>query len=161
MNTLKNNKGLTLVETVIALTLVVILTAAFAGAMGIGLKSEKKVSKLDEAIKISSSIADYIAGKTESEYVFKDIILQSIVLEDGEFEKSLNSFINEVNDSNLESFFKTQLENKKLNIDENNSKISIDKFNNSDNLNLYKLTINLTWEENYGNYNLEFILGDS
>jgi len=57
---LRCEEGLTLVETIIALVLMLGLLAAFAGAMVVGLQSEVEVDKRLEASNLASSIVEYL-----------------------------------------------------------------------------------------------------
>lgn len=61
-----NSSGLTLIETVIALTLVVILVTAFAGAMTTGLKTENQMENRKEAVNLASEIIENLKIRTDN-----------------------------------------------------------------------------------------------
>ena len=61
MVNLNNEKGLTLVETIFALVLILILFGAFAGAMVVGLQSEVEVDKRLEASNLASGIIESLS----------------------------------------------------------------------------------------------------
>ncbi|MFW6226137.1 MAG: type IV pilus modification PilV family protein [bacterium] len=78
-----NNSGLTLIETVIALSLVVILTTAFAGAMTTGLKSENQMNNRKEAVSFASEIIDNLKIRKEN-----DNNLLSKIIKEKEYSKT-------------------------------------------------------------------------
>lgn len=60
MNYLKNQQGLTLVETVVALVLILLLVTAFAGAMTVGLQREVEVDISLKASSLASSVFEHL-----------------------------------------------------------------------------------------------------
>lgn len=126
MKILNNEEGLTLIETVIALTLVVILTAAFAGAIVIGLRSETITDNIDYSSNMASSIFDYMNQNNNLELILNDI---SLDFKEGKYESEFINFINDTNDEvkkNLKRIYVDYNTNKKLNLS-NESMIKIIK----------------------------------
>ncbi|TDO92247.1 hypothetical protein DFR79_10660 [Halanaerobium saccharolyticum] len=147
-----NSNGLTLIETVIALTLVVVLVTAFAGAMATGLRSEKNTNDLDRAINFSASIYEYFNQKFE-------LVLSNIELNSNSYDNSLENFKNEIDNGQFNNIYDSHTEN--LDYDSDNSKILIEKIN--EDLKLYKVKLIIAWNSGNGNssYKLESIFGDS
>lgn len=147
-----DNSGLTLIETMIALSLIIILAAAFAGAMVTGLKSEKTTNSLDQTVNFSASIFDLFNQDFE-------IILSKIVLNSNKYTNTLEDFKNEINNSAFNKIY--DFHTKKLNYNSDKSKIIIEKIN--ENLKLYKVQLIISWKngnEN-GSYELKSIFGGS
>lgn len=149
----KNNKGITLVETVIALTLVTILATVFAGAMTIGLKSEETSNNLDNAVNFSASIFDYFNQEFEN-------VLNNIELTSNSYNKTLENFKNDYSNSNFNNqFYDFHIE--KFSYDSSNSKIIINRFD--EDLKLYNVKLIISWNDGSenGSYEIESIFGDS
>jgi len=72
MNYLENQHGLTLVETIVALVLVLLLVTAFAGAMTAGLQREVEVDHSLKAADLAASIMEYL-GEDDDRRRVKDI----------------------------------------------------------------------------------------
>ncbi|PTV99088.1 hypothetical protein C8C76_11223 [Halanaerobium saccharolyticum] len=149
---INNSNGLTLIETVIALSLVVVLATAFAGAMLTGLKSEKTTNDLDRAVNFSASIYEYFNLKFE-------FILSSIELNSNSYNNSLENFKNEIDNGQFNNIYDLYTEN--LDYDLDNSKILIEKIN--EDLKLYKVELIIAWSSGNENnsYKLESIFGGS
>lgn len=149
----KNNKGLTLVETVIALTLVTILATVFAGAMTVGLKSEETSNNLDNAVNFSASIFDYFNQEFEN-------VLNNIELTSNSYNKTLENFKNDYSNSNFNNQF-YDFHIQKFSYDSSNSKIIINRFD--EDLKLYNVKLIISWNDGSenGSYEIESIFGDS
>jgi len=65
MKYLKDQRGLTLVETIVALVLVLLLVAAFAGALTAGLQREIEVDHSLKAADLSASIIEYFGDNRD------------------------------------------------------------------------------------------------
>ena len=63
MKYLKNEKGLTLLETVIAFAAVITLVTAFTGALIVGMQSEEEMDQLDIASSMASTIIEFYDGE--------------------------------------------------------------------------------------------------
>lgn len=149
---INNSRGLTLIETVIALSLVVVLATAFAGAMVTGLKSEKNTNDLDRAVNLSASIYEYFNQKFE-------LVLSNIELNSNRYDNSLENFKNEIDNGQFNNIYDLYTEN--LDYDLDNSKILIEKIN--EDLKLYKVELIIAWSSGNENnsYKLESIFGGS
>lgn len=88
MEYLRSEQGLTLIETIIALTLVVLLTTAFAGAMVVGLRSETTSTNLDASSKLASEIFDWLS-------VGNNLIN---TIDNNSYEKTVDEFITGINE---------------------------------------------------------------
>lgn len=171
-----NSSGLTLIETVIALSLVVILATAFAGAMVVGLQSEMTSDNLDYSSNLTASIFDFLIADNN----FREIIIEfksDDIIGDENDDIYQNKLVNEQNSfykdlsgiNDLDEEFKDIIESFD-NISEfnilDNSEITIDKIiTNSakgDKLVLYRAELNIISEGAKGkqNYKIATILGD-
>jgi len=124
---LKEEKGLTLIETVVALALLLILFAAFAGAMVVGLQSETEVDKRLAASNLASSIIEYL-GDTNLEDQFRDND------DNVNYDKfySFDTFSSEIDDNLIFD-----------SVDKNDSGVYIDKYSDG----LYSLEVTIVWYE--------------
>lgn len=148
-----NSSGLTLIETVIALSLVVVLATAFAGAMLTGLKSEKTTNNLDKAVNLAASTFDYFDQEFET-------VLLNIELSGDSYRKTLENFKNELNNSYFTNNIYTP-HTGKLDYNSTNSEIIIEKIN--EDLELYNVKLIISWgiSSERGSYELESIFGGS
>ena len=143
MINLKGEEGLTLVETIIALVLMLVLMAAFAGAMVVGLQSEVEVDKRLEASNLASGVIESLSDvslngvDTEEEY-YIDIEKSEVVLsfDDNDREETIN--INE--DLLLDSI-------------NDSSNIIIDPYSDG----LYKITVNISWNDRGNIHDLNIV----
>jgi len=143
MMTLKNEKGLTVIETIIALFLIGILIAAFSNALVTVLRSEVEIDKRLKASSLASGVIEYL-GEGDN---FEQVNYYGEVY--------INSNYNLVNgDNNLgdlssleDSFFNDIIFKNNSNENEDNvSKIVIDEnFGGMDNL--YEVTVKIFWRE--------------
>lgn len=177
MNFRKDNKGLTLIETVISLTLVAVLATAFAGAMVVGLQSERTSDNLDYSTNLSSSIFAFLLDNNNYQDIIKTFKAEALI-KDGKnaiYQNNLiseeNSFYNDLDGiSNLDEDFKEVINSfkniSKYNLLDENSEIIIDKIITSpdtgDDLVLYRVELNIISDSSEGtqNYRVATILGD-
>jgi type II secretory pathway pseudopilin PulG len=168
MDLIKNNKGLTLVETVIALTLVVVLTTAFAGSIVTGLKSEKITKNLDLTVDFSASFFDFFNQRIEKKsrfynYVLKsDYFVDNIDFSDQDYNDSLKNFKNHINNSDFNKYIlKPFIDNSNYDLDTDKTEITIKKID--EDKRLYRVILNIVWgyDNRTGNYTTESIIGGS
>jgi prepilin-type N-terminal cleavage/methylation domain-containing protein len=156
----KNNKGLTLIETVISLTLVAVLATAFAGALVVGFQSETTSNNLDKAVKMAAASLDFLGQNYERENNFSRHVLSNISFTGNSYSNDLDSFKNDINsdyfNDNIYDLYIDQFD-----YDNSNSEINITKIN--EDLKLYNLELIIAWNsgENTGQYNIESIYGGS
>lgn len=141
MRFLKNNSGLTLIETVIALSLIVILTTAFVGALSTGLKSETEMNNRKSAIEFGSSIIDIFKFSSPD---YKNLLTEII--------DKKNYSLNEsnINFNDIKTYFPEEFIDKS---DQYITKINYEEIKE----NLLELSINLSWENNGKNYNEKIV----
>lgn len=142
---LDNEKGLTLVETIIALVMVVVLAAAFAGSMSIALQREVEVDNRLDASNLASSIIEFIGDGNNLNEIFSDDNVdpnsEITLFINNEYKliTDINDQSNTVIDENLDSdlFFSG------LRLDNNNdvTKITINEYKT----NLYKVIVEVFW----------------
>lgn len=177
MNFRKNNKGLTLIETVISLTLVAVLATAFAGAMVVGLQSESTSDNLDYSTNFSSSIFAFLLDNNNYQDIIKTFKAEGLIQNENNaiYQNNLiseeNSFYNDLEGiSNLDEKYK-EIINSFDNISGYNlldeiSEIKIDKIITSpdtgEELILYRVELNIISDSAEGrqSYSVATILGD-
>ena len=149
MRILRCEEGLTLVETIIALVLMLGLMAAFAGAMVVGLQSEVEVDKRLEASNLASGIVEYL-GEGEN---LKDIIGEndSVELYINEQYEIVDG-VNTLGPLNEDLFF----DDIKLETDSDSSTITINKYND-DIDGLYEVIINIKWLDRGNDWSNELV----
>ena len=147
MDIIRNEEGLTLVETIIALVLMLVLMAAFAGAMTVALQREVEVDKRLEASNLASGVVEYLG----EEYNLKNIVADN----DGNNFETITLYINNNyelfnNDHNISTdeldsdlFFNGIRLNNSSELE--TTEIKLKKYNGNDNL--YKITVNVVWDD--------------
>ncbi len=145
MNYLRNQRGLTLVETIVALILILLLVAAFAGAMTAGLQREVEVDKRLQASSLARGIIEYLK---------EDVNLDEL----DEGENNITSLKNEgfFNDLDDDLFF---------NFDDDSNiileKHSVSLVNNGngsfDSNEMNKITVNIYWHERGRQWSLDLV----
>ena len=143
---IRNEEGLTLVETIIALVMVVVLAAAFAGSMSIALQREVEVDNRLDASNLASSIIDLIGeGENLKEILsddsdnLKSEIELFIKNDDNDNYKLIDEDDNIILDNELDS----ELIFSGLRLDDNDdvTKITINEYKT----NLYKVIVEVFW----------------
>jgi len=147
MKVLKNQEGLTLIEAIVALVLMIVLVAAFSGAFVTGLNREVEVDKRMSASNLANSMFEYIGeeGKLNE--------LVSVAIDDKMYFEIENSnsnslpdeFLNPLEDSLFDSLIKES------------SYILIKDISGADTENLYRVTINIVWEDRGNNHNYNMV----
>ncbi len=134
---INNSRGLTLIETVIALTLVVVVVTAFAGAMTTGLKSENQMEDRKEAVDFASEIIESLKVRTDNN---KNMLSEIINENDGYLKTGGQIDISDLdgNFSNQLSFYTAEIK-----YNEETSGLS----------DLLELTVEIKWTTNGENYN--------
>ena len=136
MENLRNEEGLTLVETIIALVLMLMLIAAFAGAMTVALQREVEVDKRLEASNLASGIVEYL-GEGDN----------------------LDNLISGYNFDNGVNFGFSDLPNDVLDddlfISYDDSYILVEEYNGINDL--YKITVNIKWEDRDNDWSHELV----
>lgn len=171
-----NDSGLTLIETVIALSLVVILATAFSGSMVVGLQSETTSDNLDYSSNLSSSIFDFLLTDNNFREIISKFKANDFIGNENDdiYQKPLikkeNSFYQDLDGINdLDEEFKNLMDSFD-NISEfellDDSKIRIDKIitspEDNDDLVLYRVKLKIISDGASGQeeYNVSTILGD-
>lgn len=129
---INNNSGLTLIETVIALTLVVVLVTAFAGAMTTGLKTENQMENRKEAVNFASEIIEYLKIEKEN---YKNLL--SEIIKNNGYSKTDG----QIQISDLDGNFSNQLNSYTANIEYD-----------EETTDLLELTVEVEWTNNGENY---------
>ncbi|RAK06712.1 type II secretory pathway pseudopilin PulG [Halanaerobium saccharolyticum] len=163
MKILKNNQGFTLVEVILAFTIIILLITTFAGAVLVGLRSERTTRNIDLASSMSASIFDYLANSKN----LKNIINSGGVdLSSGSYSNDIRGFIEgdldtvspSVIKDQLSDIFDDYLDNNRFNYLEK-SEIEISDSEIIDDLYNIKLTIFWAEEEGEGTYEIETMMG--
>ena len=149
---IRNEEGLTLVETIIALVLMLVLMAAFAGAMVVGLQSEVEVDKRLEASNLASGIVEYLGEGNN----LKDIVADNDEDEPEDYRETVTLYIN--NDYELfnsdDNIYTDELDSDlffngiRLNNSSDSSdssEIILEKYEGNDNL--YRVSVNIKWDD--------------
>ena len=82
MNIIAEQRGLTLIETIVAIVLILLLVSAFAGAFVVGLQSEAEVDMSLKAGDMAESIMEYLSEQDIAEDY----------LNNGNYDKSFSVF---------------------------------------------------------------------
>ena len=151
---IRNEEGLTLVETIIALVLMLVLMAAFAGAMVVGLQSEVEVDKRLEASNLASSIVEYLGEGNN----LKNIVEINDGDEPEDYREEVILYIDDnyksyyyydENKKTIEDSFDSELFFDQIRLNNSSEKetteIRIKKYNENDKL--YKVTVNVVWDD--------------
>ena len=126
MDSFRNEEGLTLVETIIALVLMLVLIAAFAGAMTVALQREVEVDKRLEASRLASSTIEFLRSNSRLDnYTSQDEFI---------------GYNEEISFSDLGAFYDNFIEYDGF----ANSFIIIDEFGSPD---LYELKVVIKWTD--------------
>ena len=134
----KNNSyGLTLIETVIALSLVIVLTTAFAGAMATGLKSENQMSSRKEAVDFASEIIENLKVRTENNKNLLSKIIKDKEDSDSEGQIEISEIDGDF--SNQSNFYTAEIEYAE------------------ETSGLLELTVEIKWTANGENYNEKIV----
>jgi len=160
MQKIMSHKGLTLIETVIALVLVAVMAAAFAGAIIAGLKSETTTKNLDYAVEFSAAVFDYLGESTDSKNNFSEYVLKNINVEDSYLD-SLEDFVSAADSNFLQAeIYNYYLNENNFKYNPDNSTIEIEKIN--DDLDLYRIELNISWDDDgkRGIYTVASAFGD-
>lgn len=135
-----NNTGLTLIETVIALSLVVVLATAFAGAMATGLRSENQMNNRKEAVNFASEIIENLKIRTAS----NENLFSKIIKEKGYSETSAR-----INFSDINNYFSKSISNQS----KYNAEISYQEEGSG----LLELIVEIEWTANGGSFNEKIV----
>lgn len=159
MRFLKNNSGLTLIETIVSLVILIIIITSFCGSVLVSLKSETTATNLDLASSMAASIFDYLADADN----LKIILENDINIEDGSYENKLSDFIaNDINSSvknNFLKIYKNYKENSRFNYLDKTQITITDRSDIVDSL--YNVNLNIFWQssDGEGHYNIETMIG--
>jgi|GEM_PF-4667692 type II secretory pathway pseudopilin PulG len=136
----KNISGLTLIETVIALSLVVVLSTAFAGALATGLKSENQMENRKEAVNFASEIIDNLKIRTGN----NENLFSKIIKEKGYSETSAR-----INFSDINNYFSNSISNQ--------SQYTAEISYQEESSDLLELTVEIEWTASGGSYNEKIV----
>lgn len=136
-----NSRGLTLIETVIALTLVVVLVTAFAGAMTTGLKTENQMNNRKEAVSFAGEIVENLKIRTAN----NKNLLSKIIKENSYSESSAQIDFSEIN-----NYFSNTISN------QSNFYNVVLKYTEK-NVGLLEVTVEVEWTANGENYNEKIV----
>ena len=149
---LKNEEGLTLIEAIIALVVMLILVTAFAGAMTVGLQSEIETEKRLLASDLASSVIEYL-GEDENLREYVNLNNEDNDVDDGEQEKSFNDLNELLPDFDFDNeLFRSD------NIDKESSIINVKSYENMNGLYNVKVIVYWTDRGNRWNYELNSLL---
>ena len=138
---INNSRGLTLIETVIALSLIVVLAAAFAGAMTTGLKTENQMNNRKEAVSFAGEIVENLKIRTAN----NKNLLSKIIKENSYSESSAQIDFSEIN-----NYFSNTISN------QSNFYNAVIKYTEK-NVGLLEVTIEVEWTANGENYNEKIV----
>jgi type II secretory pathway pseudopilin PulG len=165
MKILKNNQGFTLVEVILAFTIIILLITTFAGAVLVGFRSERTTRNIDLASSMSASILDYLANSKNLKNIINS---DGVDLISGSYSSDIRSFIEDNLDTvspsiiqqQLSDIFDDHIANNRFNYLEK-SEIEISESEVSDDLDLYNIKLTIFWEEEQGEgtYEIETMMG--
>ncbi|PTX16996.1 MULTISPECIES: type II secretion system protein [Halanaerobium] len=165
MKILKNNQGFTLVEVILAFTIIILLITTFAGAVLVGFRSERTTRNIDLASSMSASILDYLANSKNLKNIINS---DGVDLISGSYSSDIRSFIEDDLDTvspsiiqqQLSDIFDDHIANNRFNYLEK-SEIEISESEVSDDLDLYNIKLTIFWEEEQGEgtYEIETMMG--
>jgi hypothetical protein len=166
MKKITNNEGVTLVEVILAFTIIIVLITTFTGAVLVGFRSEITTRNIDLASSMSASIFDYLANSNN----FRNVINSNeIDISSENYQSNLRSFIEDDLDSvtpsiiqeQLLDIFNDHLDNDRFNYLEK-SEIEISDPEDIDDLDdLYYIKLTIFWKEEQGEgtYEIETMMG--
>ena len=146
MNIFAEQRGLTLIETIVAIVLILLLVTAFAGAFVVGLQSEVEVDMSLKAGDMAESIMEYLSEQDIAEDY----------LNNGNYDKSFSVFFDSEDkktdilgeDSDLLDFYENR-------VDPGNSEIKISEDSAPDGL--VEVEIIVKWEERGRDWEFDLI----
>lgn len=163
MFALKNEKGLTVIETIIALFLVGILVAAFSNALVSVLRSEVEIDKRLKASSLASGVIEYL-GEGDNFTDFSDSDYNTFYLDKDDDDRIIfRTFEHENDYEDSEVISTTGLEDLLFNDvifygDSNNNSISkIELSDYEDRDNLYEVSVQIFWRETGNTRSLSLI----
>ena len=148
MRILRCEEGLTLVETIIALVLMLGLMAAFAGAMTVALQSEVEVDERLEASNLASGIIESLSDISLNGV---DLGTYNLNIEDSKITLSFNSDEYEVIIDIDEDLLLDSLN------EDTNLEIKPYPDDSDDSGGLYKVTVNISWDDRGNTHELNII----
>ena len=145
MRILRCEEGLTLVETIIALVLMLVLIAAFAGAMTVALQREVEVDKRLEASNLASGIVEYL-GEGDN--------LKELIVTLGNYD-----YYGEYQNEDLKVYFyeddfPVSDFDEDISLDYDESYVSIELYDDND---LYRLVVFVKWEDRGNDWTHELV----
>lgn len=163
MKNLKNDEGVTLVEVILAFTIIIIIITTFTGAVLVGFRSERTTRNIDLASSMSASILDYLANSNNLKSVINS---DGVDLSSGSYSSDIRDFIEDDLDTvsliiikdQLSDIFDAHLDNNRFNYLEK-SEIEISDSGVIDDLYNIKLTIFWQEEQGEGTYEIETMMG--
>lgn len=163
MKNLKNDEGVTLVEVILAFTIIIIIITTFTGAVLVGFRSERTTRNIDLASSMSASILDYLANSNNLKSVINS---DGVDLSSGSYSSDIRDFIEDDLDTvspiiikdQLSDIFDDHLDNNRFNYLEK-SEIEISDSGVIDDLYNIKLTIFWQEEQGEGTYEIETMMG--
>lgn len=161
----KNNKGLTLVEVLISLVILIILISTFSGAVLVSLKSESTSNNLDFASSMSASIFDYLSDANN----LKAIVENEVDMSSGKYKNEIGDFIkNDLETSLKDNFlaiYNNYTENNRFDYLDKSEIIIRDRSITKDKPkiieNLYEIEIKIFWssDQGEGKYEIATMIG--
>ena len=140
MDYLQDQRGLTLIEVIVAMVLILILVTAFTGALTTSLQREVEVDHSLKATDLAAGIIEYM-GEDGNRSIVIDIYDDYGEQNDyGEQQIYLNDshFTDEFDDSEIDDL-------KFASLREDESSISVDEYDG--NPDLYRVTVDIYWDE--------------
>ena len=129
---MKDDSGLTLIETLLAMAMLIILVTAFTGAFVVGLQGEVDVDQHQAAGALAENIGEQLREENLAELEDNSPYDIDDLFDDNNFDLSVNEL-----SSSAEEFYINQ------NISDSNSNVVID----SDNGNLYDVKVYIEWTD--------------
>lgn len=159
MNLIENNRGLTLIEVIVSLVILVIIISTFSGAVLVSLKSESTTKNLDFASSMSASVLDYLSDSDN----LKTIVKNEIDISSGDYENEIGNFINNdlesVVKNNFVEIYNNYINNDRFNYLDKSKIIITDRSDIIDELYNVKLKIFWNSDQGEGNYIIETMIG--
>lgn len=129
MDFVRNQRGLTLVETIVSLVLILILVTVFTGAITTSLQREVEVDNSLKAVDLAAGIIEFLGEDDENRGIVRDLADNGNI--------SLEDFIEDEE-------FEVDMDFKDLKIEKSEIFVKPDYDGNSD---LYEVKVEIYWHE--------------